>query len=134
MPRPKQRATTHADDHANDETSPSVIAKWSRLTPDARNVLTRVAGREPLAANLRKARENRGLSQAAVAKRLRLSRSLVAQIELGNRPVTADELAKFAATAGLTLQEFREEFEYLVQYEPPPLAIDPQRKGFVEAI
>jgi Zn-dependent peptidase ImmA (M78 family) len=31
-----------------------------------------------------------------VAKKLRLSRSLVAQIELANRPVTADELAKFA--------------------------------------
>ena len=44
------------------------------------------------------------------------------------------ELAKFAATAGLTLQQFRDEFEYLVQYEPPPLTIDAQRKGFVEAI
>jgi len=44
------------------------------------------------------------------------------------------ELAKFAATAGLSLQEFRDEFEYLVQYEPPPLTIDAQRKGFVEAI
>ena len=43
------------------------------------------------------------------------------------------ELAKFAATAGLSLQEFRDEFEYLVQYEPPPLTIDPMRKGFVEA-
>jgi 6-phosphofructokinase len=44
------------------------------------------------------------------------------------------ELAKFAATAGLTLQEFRDEFEYLVQYEPPPLVIDAERKGFVEAV
>ena len=42
------------------------------------------------------------------------------------------ELAKFAATARLTLQEFRDEFGYLVQYEPPPLVIDSQRKGFVE--
>ena len=100
MPRHKRPATSHADDHANDETSPSVIAKWRRLTPDARNVLARVTGREPLAANLRKARENRGLSQAAVAKKLRLSRSLVAQIELANRPVTADELAKFADLYG----------------------------------
>jgi transcriptional regulator with XRE-family HTH domain len=49
---------------------------------------------------MRTARENRGLSQAAVAKRLRLSRSLVAQIKLGNRPVTADELAKFADLYG----------------------------------
>ena len=44
----------------------------------------------------------------------------------------AHELAKFAATAGLSLEEFRSEFEYLVQYEPPPLMIDPMRKGFVE--
>jgi 6-phosphofructokinase 1 len=35
------------------------------------------------------------------------------------------ELAKFAATAGLTLDEFREQFEYLVELEPPPLRIEP---------
>jgi transcriptional regulator with XRE-family HTH domain len=79
-----------------DPQSPHVIAKWRRLTPHARSVLARVEGREPLATNLRKARENRGLSQDAVAKKLRLSRSLIAQIELANRPVSADELAKFA--------------------------------------
>ncbi len=56
--------------------------------------------REPVVTNLRKARENRGLSQAAVAKKLRLSRSPVAQTELTNRPVTADELAKFADRYG----------------------------------
>lgn len=55
---------------------------------------------EGLDTNLRKARENRGLSQEAVAKNLRLSRSLIAQIELANRPVSADELAKFAALYG----------------------------------
>ncbi len=31
------------------------------------------------------------------------------------------ELAKFAATVGLSLDEFRREFEYLVAHEPPPL-------------
>ncbi len=31
------------------------------------------------------------------------------------------ELAKFAATAHMSLQEFRQEFEYLVGAEPPPL-------------
>jgi 6-phosphofructokinase 1 len=35
------------------------------------------------------------------------------------------ELAKFAATAGLSLERFREEFEPLVQLEPPPLDIGP---------
>ena len=34
------------------------------------------------------------------------------------------ELAKFAATAGLSLQDFREEFEYLIELEPPPLTIE----------
>ena len=42
------------------------------------------------------------------------------------------ELAKFAATAGMSLQDFRAEFEYLLEDEPPPLTIDLQRDGFVE--
>jgi 6-phosphofructokinase 1 len=35
------------------------------------------------------------------------------------------ELAKFAATCGLTLQEFRRQFEDLVEPEPPPLQMLP---------
>ena len=38
----------------------------------------------------------------------------------------AHELAKFAATAGLSLQEFREQFEYLIQDEPPALELGNQ--------
>jgi 6-phosphofructokinase 1 len=34
------------------------------------------------------------------------------------------ELAKFAATVGMSLDELRGEFEYLVGFEPPPLVID----------
>jgi 6-phosphofructokinase len=34
------------------------------------------------------------------------------------------ELAKFAATVGIPLEEFRRQFEYLVGYEPPPLMVD----------
>jgi ATP-dependent phosphofructokinase / diphosphate-dependent phosphofructokinase len=41
------------------------------------------------------------------------------------------ELAKFAATAGLSLQEFRDEFEYLIHLEPPPLILD-LREGLIE--
>jgi transcriptional regulator with XRE-family HTH domain len=101
MPRKeKPSAPSDTGDVADGETSPDVIAKWQRLTPPARNLLAQASGREPLATNLRKERENRGLSQAAVAKKLRLSRSLVAQIELANRPVTAEELAKFADLYG----------------------------------
>jgi 6-phosphofructokinase 1 len=36
------------------------------------------------------------------------------------------ELAKFAATCGLTLQEFRKTFEYLIATEPPPLHLAPE--------
>ena len=36
----------------------------------------------------------------------------------------AHELARFAATAGLTLQQFRDRFAALVADEPPPLVID----------
>jgi ATP-dependent phosphofructokinase / diphosphate-dependent phosphofructokinase len=36
------------------------------------------------------------------------------------------ELAKFAATCGLTLQEFRKTFEYLIATEPPPLQLAPE--------
>jgi 6-phosphofructokinase 1 len=34
------------------------------------------------------------------------------------------ELAKFAATCGQHLQEFRDEFEYLIKDEPPPLDLE----------
>jgi ATP-dependent phosphofructokinase / diphosphate-dependent phosphofructokinase len=36
------------------------------------------------------------------------------------------ELAKFAATIGMSIEEFRRQFEYLVGYEPPPLVMDPR--------
>jgi len=34
------------------------------------------------------------------------------------------ELAKFAATVNISIDEFRKQFEYLVGYEPPPLMMD----------
>ena len=42
------------------------------------------------------------------------------------------ELARFAATASVSLQEFRRQFDYLVEMEPPPLEIDAAREGFIE--
>jgi 6-phosphofructokinase 1 len=33
------------------------------------------------------------------------------------------ELARFAATAGVSLEEFRRQFEYLVEAEPPPFLL-----------
>jgi hypothetical protein len=41
------------------------------------------------------------------------------------------ELAKFAATAAMSLEAFRNEFEYLIQLEPPPLVVD-QSDSLVE--
>ena len=52
--------------------------------------------REVLARELRAARENRGITQQRAAERAGLSRTVIAQIELGNRPVSPDELAKLA--------------------------------------
>ncbi len=42
------------------------------------------------------------------------------------------ELAKFAATCGLTLEEFRNEFGYLIENEPPPLHLEVGNGGFTE--
>jgi 6-phosphofructokinase 1 len=43
------------------------------------------------------------------------------------------ELAKFAATAGVSLQEFRKEFEYLIETEPPRLVVDASTHMLVQA-
>jgi len=45
----------------------------------------------------------------------------------------AHELAKFAATCGLTLEEFRSEFGYLIENEPPPLHLDVAKSGFADS-
>jgi 6-phosphofructokinase 1 len=42
------------------------------------------------------------------------------------------ELAKFAAIVGMSSEDFRREFEYLIEQEPPHLVVDPER-GLVEA-
>jgi ATP-dependent phosphofructokinase / diphosphate-dependent phosphofructokinase len=43
------------------------------------------------------------------------------------------ELAKFAATVGLSLDEFRREFAYLIEREAPPLVLDTVRGDLIEA-
>ena len=42
------------------------------------------------------------------------------------------ELAKLAATAGVSLHEFRREFEYLIEAEPPRLVVDAGTHMLVE--
>jgi 6-phosphofructokinase 1 len=41
----------------------------------------------------------------------------------------SQELERFAAVAGMPLQQFRSEFEYLVETEPPPLDLGPEEKA-----
>ncbi|GIW39805.1 MAG: pyrophosphate--fructose 6-phosphate 1-phosphotransferase [Candidatus Binatia bacterium] len=43
------------------------------------------------------------------------------------------ELASFAATAGVSIEEFRRQFEYLVENEPPPLELLPPEKSAGQA-
>jgi len=62
--------------------------------------------REVLARALRDARENRGMSREVAAKRLGLSRTVLAQIELGNRVVSPEELTKLAKLYGRTVADF----------------------------
>jgi ATP-dependent phosphofructokinase / diphosphate-dependent phosphofructokinase len=42
------------------------------------------------------------------------------------------ELARFAATAGLSLEEFRTQFEYLIDDEPPPLIVDREHHSLID--
>jgi 6-phosphofructokinase 1 len=42
------------------------------------------------------------------------------------------ELAKFAAAANMSVENFRREFEYLIASEPPPLVIDPEKHTLIE--
>jgi 6-phosphofructokinase 1 len=41
------------------------------------------------------------------------------------------ELAKFAAMVNLSVPDFRKEFGYLVEDEPPPLMLERDRDGFL---
>ena len=56
--------------------------------------------RELIGRILRDARENCDLTQRAAAEHLGLSRTSIAQIELGNRPASPDELAKLGVLYG----------------------------------
>jgi ATP-dependent phosphofructokinase / diphosphate-dependent phosphofructokinase len=40
------------------------------------------------------------------------------------------DLVRFASTCGLSVQQFQDEFEYLVRAEPPPLVLDAEKHGF----
>ncbi len=58
-----------------------------------------------LAERLRACREKLHLSQEYVANYMDMGRATVTQIELGNRKVTAEELAQFSILYGLSCDE-----------------------------
>lgn len=59
--------------------------------------------RQELAARLRAAREQAGLSQGQVAKLLDYNRPTISEIEAGRRKVSAEELSRFAEAYGVTI-------------------------------
>lgn len=59
--------------------------------------------REVFGVGLRTLREKKGLSQAALAKAVGLSRAQVTNIELGRSGVTAQGMQRFAAALGVTI-------------------------------
>jgi transcriptional regulator with XRE-family HTH domain len=65
--------------------------------------------RQAIAARLRAAREQSGLSQGQAAKLLGLLRPTISEIEAGRRRVAADELAGFARLYGVSISWLAEE-------------------------
>lgn len=53
---------------------------------------------------LREARENSGLSQAQVAKKLEMHRPTITEIEAGRRKVSAQEIEKFARLYDVSIE------------------------------
>lgn len=53
---------------------------------------------------LREAREASGLSQGQVAKKLEVHRPTISEIEAGRRKVSAQELEKFSALYGVSVE------------------------------
>lgn len=69
------------------------------------------ATRESIAARLRAARIQAGLSQGQVAKLLKVKRPTISEIEAGRRKVAAEELTEFANLYSVSLS-------WLVKNEP----------------
>ncbi len=67
--------------------------------------------RKEIGRRLRRAREACGMTQEEVARALGVSRSSVAQMELGNRMVSGLELARLAFLYGRDMREFVEDEE-----------------------
>jgi transcriptional regulator with XRE-family HTH domain len=67
--------------------------------------------KQVILSRLREARERAGLSQGEVARMLNMHRPTISEIEAGRRNVSADELARFAATYDVGIGWFFQEGE-----------------------
>jgi transcriptional regulator with XRE-family HTH domain len=70
--------------------------------------------RQAIAARLKAAREQAGLSQGQAAKLLEIQRPTISEIEAGRRRVAADELAKFARIYNVSVSWLAEEKSEIV--------------------
>ena len=81
----------------------------SPTCPVGRSIYT--VEHQRLVALLRELRENAGLRQADVAKRLRRPQSFVSKYEAGQRRLDLVELSQLAGVFGLSLFDLVEQFE-----------------------
>jgi transcriptional regulator with XRE-family HTH domain len=66
---------------------------------------TRRSARQTFAANVRRLRDAKGLSQESLAAAAKLHRTYVGSVERAERNVSIDNMAKLAAALGVGLEE-----------------------------
>jgi transcriptional regulator with XRE-family HTH domain len=68
---------------------------------------------------LRAARENSGMTQVDLAKKLKLTQSFVSKVERGDRRLDIVQLRTICNALGLTLRQFVEQFEAQIPAKRP---------------
>jgi ATP-dependent phosphofructokinase / diphosphate-dependent phosphofructokinase len=66
------------------------------------------------------------------SERYAIARRYMIRLRRDDFDAPPDHLPKLAGTVGMSVDDFRREFEYLIALEPPHLVVDPER-GLVEA-
>jgi 6-phosphofructokinase len=66
------------------------------------------------------------------SERYGIARRYMIRLRRDDFDAPPDHLPKLAGTVGMSVDDFRREFEYLIALEPPHLVVDPER-GLVEA-